>query len=218
MASWGIESTAVELVPSVPQLFGYYHPDGPELLKSPLAHIEIDDGRRFLERSTEKFDVITIDPPPPVNAPTTSLLYSREFYAVIKNHLRPGGIVQVWLYTQGMLWDTAFPAAVVKALQVSFPYVRGFESLQGFGYHLLASNEPLALRDAAALASRLPAKAAADFVEWGPQPTAEAMFNEVVQKEVVVDRLAALNTRVPPIQDDQPINEYFLLRVYGYYR
>jgi hypothetical protein len=33
--SWGIEATSVELVPSVPQLFSFYHEDAPELLRSP---------------------------------------------------------------------------------------------------------------------------------------------------------------------------------------
>jgi len=51
MLSWGIDSTAVDLVPSVPALFWYYHADGPELLKSPHSHVVVDDGRRFLERT-----------------------------------------------------------------------------------------------------------------------------------------------------------------------
>ena len=95
--SWGIRTTAVELVPSVPALFSYFHDDGSELLKSPLGRIIIDDGRRFLERSPDQFDVITLDPPPPVEAAGSSLLYSREFYAVLKKRLRPGGILQQWL-------------------------------------------------------------------------------------------------------------------------
>ena len=75
MLSWGIHTTAVDLIPSVPAVFGYFHADGPELVKSPLARIVTDDGRRFLERaSTKQYDVITLDPPPPVGAPTSSLL------------------------------------------------------------------------------------------------------------------------------------------------
>ena len=66
LLSWNIPSTAVELVPSVPQLFWYFHSDGPELLRSPLSHVVIDDGRRYLERTSEQYDVVTIDPPPPV--------------------------------------------------------------------------------------------------------------------------------------------------------
>ena len=49
--SWNVPVTVVELVPSVPKLFTYYHPDGDQLLASPLAHVVIDDGRRYLERT-----------------------------------------------------------------------------------------------------------------------------------------------------------------------
>ena len=65
MLSWGISTTVAELVPSVLQVAGTFHPDAPRLLQSPLARLVVDDGRRFLERTPELFDVITIDPPPP---------------------------------------------------------------------------------------------------------------------------------------------------------
>src|SRR5262249_17305057 len=110
MLSWGIDSTAVDLVPSVPKLFGFYHPDGPELLRLPIAHVFADDGRRFLERSSQQYDVITIDPPPPISTPTTGLLYSSEFYSIVKQHLKPGGIVQIWLFIGDTPGDLAFPA------------------------------------------------------------------------------------------------------------
>ena len=97
LLSWDIPVTAVELVPSVPRVFGYFHADGPALLRSPLSHVVIDDGRRYLERTSEQYDVITIDPPPPVQAAGSSLLYSKEFYAIINRRLRPGGILQQWL-------------------------------------------------------------------------------------------------------------------------
>src|SRR5207249_8126039 len=68
LLSWGIPTTVVELVPSVPRMFWYYHSDARQLLTSQLSHVVIDDGRRYLERTTEQYDVITIDPPPPVEA------------------------------------------------------------------------------------------------------------------------------------------------------
>ena len=159
-----------------------------------------------------------MDPPPPVSAPTSSLLFSREFYAIVKRHLRPGGIVQVWLYVQDSHWDPGFQAAAAKALLESFPYIRVFESLGSWGFHILASNEPIPPRDARALASRLPPKAVVDFMECVPIP-AEELFAKVVPRERLLENFAAANPRVPPIQDDQPINEYFLLRwLFGYYR
>jgi len=44
----------VELVPGVPQAFGYYHADAAEVLKNPKGRIVIDDGRRFLKRTLAK--------------------------------------------------------------------------------------------------------------------------------------------------------------------
>lgn len=94
MLSWGIDSTAVDLVPSVPALFGYYHADAPQLLSSPHSHIVVDDGRRFLERSTGQYDVVVIDPPPPIGAAGSSMLYSVEFYSAAKKRLRADGILE----------------------------------------------------------------------------------------------------------------------------
>ena len=67
MVSWGIPTTAVDLIPSVPQMFGYYHDDAAKVLSSPQARVVIDDGRRFLDGSNESYDVIVVDPPPPPN-------------------------------------------------------------------------------------------------------------------------------------------------------
>ncbi|HMD18473.1 MAG TPA: fused MFS/spermidine synthase [Terriglobales bacterium] len=208
MLSWGIDSTAVELVPSVPALFWYYHADGPELLKSPRSHVVIDDGRRFLERTTAQYDVIVIDPPPPIQAAGSSLLYSREFYAAAQKRLRPDGILQQW-FPAG---DTATTIAIARALQESFPYVRAFVGIEGWGIHFIASRQPIPNRTAAELAKRMPASAAADLVEWGPFPTAEQQFAAVLEKEISVDQLIAVNKDVPAMEDDRPVNEYYLLR------
>jgi spermidine synthase len=208
MLSWGIDSTAVELVPSVPELFWYYHADGPELLKSPRSHVIIDDGRRFLERTTTQYDVIVIDPPPPMEAAGSRMLYSRAFYAAAQKRLRPDGILQQWAPGG----DAMTTAAVARSLLESFPYVRAFISVQGWGMHYLASRQPIPDRSAAELAKRMPASAAADLVEWGPFPTAEQQFAAVLGKEVPIRRLVTAVIDAPALRDDRPINEYNLLR------
>jgi spermidine synthase len=208
LMSWGIATTAVELVPSVPRLFWFYHPDGPELFRSPLSRVVVDDGRRYLERSREQYDVLTIDPPPPVEAAGTSLLYSKEFYSVISRRLSPGGILQQWL-PRG---DAVVQAAVARALKESFPYVRVFHSLDDRGLHFLASNRPIVLRTARELAERMPAGAAADFVEWGPEPSAEGQFKALLRRELSLDQMISGAPQVPALQDDRPENEYFILR------
>jgi spermidine synthase len=208
LLSWGIPVTAVELVPSVPKVFGFYHADGPELLRSPLSHLVIDDGRRYLERTTEQYDVITIDPPPPVEAAGSSLLYSKEFYAIIRRRLRPGGILKQWLPGG----DAVVHASVARALKESFPYVRVFHSVQDWGYHFLASDQPLPDRTAAELAERLPAGAARDFVEWGPEATPELQFADILRREFPLDQMIAEAPQAPALDDDRPQNEYNAIR------
>jgi hypothetical protein len=205
--SWHVPSTAVELVPSVPALFSFFHPDAKNL-DPQLAHIVIDDGRSFLERSPEQYDVIAIDPPPPVQAAGSSLLYSKEFYATAKAHLRAGGLLQQWV-PDG---DRATWASIARALQESFPYTRAFGSLEGDGIHFLASMGPIAADTPLQLAQRLPASAAADLMEWGPGATPEQQFKLVLDREVSMASIVAEDPEAPALSDDRPVNEYFLVR------
>jgi len=208
--TWGIPTTAVDLVPSVPALFGYFHSDASKLAGSPLARVVIDDGRRFLDGSPQTYDVIVVDPPPPPAAPGSSLLYSREFYEVARRHLSKDGILQMWLPTAEGDGSTAI--SVAKAIKDSFPFVRAFASFDRIGIHFLASTVPIPLTSSSVLASRLPAAATADFVEWGPEFDPQDQFELLLSHELKIEQILDADTRVPAIQDDQPINEYYLLR------
>jgi spermidine synthase len=209
--SWGIDSTAVDLVPSVPAMFPYYYQDSADLMRSPRSHIVIDDGRRFLERTSSQYDVIAIDPPPPIGAAGSSLLYSREFYRAAKKRLRAGGILAQW-YPGG---DRTTTAAIARALHESFPFIRAFGSYDSYGVHFMASMQPIPTPTAAEMAQRMPMKAAADFVEWGPYPTAEQQFAALLKKELPIEWLISFDKNAPALQDDRPINEYALLRSLG---
>jgi spermidine synthase len=210
MLSWGISTTSVDLIPSVPALFGYFHSDAASLLKSRQARIVVDDGRRFLDSSNEIYDVIVVDPPPPPSAPGSSLLYSREFYEIVKRHLAAGGILETWYpASQG---DFATGASIAKTLSASFPHVRAFFSVDSFGIHFLASMEPMPMSSSAMLASRLPSAAAADFTEWGPEADVQKQFQKILDRQVAIDKIVALAPRTPVLRDDEPINEYYLLR------
>jgi spermidine synthase len=52
-----------------------------------------EDGRKFLENSKEKFDVIIIDIPEPVEEGPAYLLYTIEFYQMVAEKLNEGGMV-----------------------------------------------------------------------------------------------------------------------------
>jgi len=208
LLSWHISTTAVELVPSVPKMFWYYHSDALQLLQSPSSRVVVDDGRRFLERTFDQYDLITIDPPPPVEAAGSSLLYSKQFYAEAKRHLERDGILQQWLP-----WgDPIVRSSVAQALKTSFSYVRVFHSVNGAGYHFLATDWPIPARSSHELAQQLPSTAAEDFVEWGPASTAGGQFEILLQNEVPIARIIAEAPNAPILEDDRPVNEYFAWR------
>jgi len=206
--SWGIPVTAVDLIPSVPKLFHFFHADAEGVLASPLAHIVADDGRHYLERNPGRYDVIVIDPPPPVQAAGSSLLYSQEFYTVAKERLQPGGILAQWLPNG----DDAVRASVARAVKDSFIYVRVFPSVRHHGWHFFASDRPIQDRNATELVARMPAKAVTDMMEWGPARTPNQQFDLMLSAENKLEQMIALAPTVSALQDDRPINEYFFLR------
>ena len=206
MASWGIQVKCVELVPSVVRAMPYFFRDATLILNQPHVEVIVDDGRRFLKRTREKFDVIIIDPPPPVESASTSLLYSREFNKIVAERLNEGGIFQQWF----PFGEEKIFQAVLRSLTEVFPYVRSYKSMKGWGFHLLASMKPFATPQAEEMLARLPLLAKRDLMEWETQMDIRSFLNLTLKKEVPVDTL--LNDDPLYISDDRPFNEYFLLR------
>jgi spermidine synthase len=207
LMSWGVKVTAVELVPSVRDAFGFYFTDADRWMDDPRGRVVIDDGRRFLARTTEMFDVITIDPPPPIETAGSSLLYSEEFYALIKKRLKKGGILQAWIPVCEL---KTFQAAA-RSLLNSFPHVRVFTSLERWGAHFLVSSEPIPDFSLDQLVARMPPAAQADLVEWYTDTTARTAMAHMVIPQVDLDRILSPDPEMK-ITDDRPYNEYYLLR------
>jgi spermidine synthase len=210
--SWDVPTTAVELVPDVPKAFPFYHADADAVLKNPNGHIVIDDGRRFLKRTQDKYDIIVIDPPPPVEAAGCSLLYSPQFYALVKQHLKPGGILQAWFPGSDRLTAQAF----FRSLSDSFPHVRCFPSMEGWGLHALASMSPIDKLDAGQMLARMPDHAQKDLMEWNQTNTPSGYVSQVVTNEIPIENVLS-HAPLIEITDDDPINEYFLLRQWGWF-
>jgi hypothetical protein len=58
----------------------------------------------------------------------------------------------------------------------------------------------------------LPERAAVDLIEWGPEPSAESQFSLLMEHELSMEKLTSLSPATPSLNDDRPINEYYLLR------
>jgi len=208
MLSWGIHSTVVELVPSIPRLWNFFHNDTERLLADPNARVVVDDARRYLYRTAERFDVIVLDPPPPLEAAASSLLYSREFYVAVAGRLADGGIFHQWTDTP----DPYLRASIVKSLLAVFPFVRAFSSLEGWGMHLLASNRPFPKKSLPEMTAALSPRAGADMVEWGPFAEPADQLGDVLSRELAVPQIIQAAPDARAIEDDRPVNEYYLLR------
>jgi len=207
MLSWEIDVTAVELVPSVKSSMGYYFDDAEKIMNDPMGRIIIDDGRRFLKRTDRKFDVITVDPPPPIEAAGSSLLYSQEFYELAKKKMRKGGIFQQW-FPGGEL---KILMAVARSLHNAFTDVRIYKSIGGWGYHFIASTSSMNKPTVQQMLDRMPKKARQDIMEWIDNAKTEDVIRTILHMEIPLRK--ALNTdAMIKITDDRPYNEYYLLR------
>jgi predicted membrane-bound spermidine synthase len=87
----------------------------------------IEDGRRFLLRTNEKYDVILIDPIRTTTSYSNNL-YSLQFFRLASQHLKPDGIFMAWLDEKLVL---------PKTITTAFKYIRMYK------FFILASNTPL---------------------------------------------------------------------------
>jgi spermidine synthase len=207
LLSWKVKTTAVELLPSVKDAFGFYFDDAAAVLSDPNGTIVVDDGRRFLKRTEQQFDVVTIDPPPPAEAAGSSLLYSEEFYALVKHRLKPAGVVQQW-FPAG---ESTTLQAVARSLSNSFPYIKAYPSVEDWGYHFLASMSPLTTPSTETFVLRMTEGARRDLLEWSPNGDLHRQIGKVLENEVPFEQLCSGNPQIR-ITDDRPFNEYYLLR------
>mgnify|MGYP000889459240 CR=1 FL=1 len=60
------------------------------------TELVFDDGRHFIHTTDEKFDVITSDPIDPW-VKGTAALNSEQYYQMCKDHLKPGGVMSLWM-------------------------------------------------------------------------------------------------------------------------
>lgn len=218
LTAWPLDNiTTVELSKGVTQTFPYFHSDAERVLKDPRVHIVVDDGRRFLNYTGQKFDMVTIDPPPPVYASGSGLLYTDEFFKLIKSKLNEGGIVHKWIYIPDhSIMYKVTTNATVNAIKRNFKNVRIYNSIDDIGYHVIASDVPLPEMDAAWFISKLPVSAVQDILEWHPGQTIEEIAALSVKE---IDPNELLDSAYDGIfmSDDMPYNEFAALRAMGWF-
>jgi len=86
-----------ELEPFIPPASDrYFKKENYGVLHDPRVRMVYDDARHYVFTTRDKFDVVTTDPIHPW-VKGTSVLYSKEYYEMVKHRLNPGGVVAQWL-------------------------------------------------------------------------------------------------------------------------
>lgn len=158
------------------------------------------DGRRELLASQERYDLITLEPPPPSAAGVVNL-YSRDFYQLAAARLNPQGVVAQWLPLPTQNLDDT------RALVASFIAVFPHATLWTTELHemlLIGSLQPMPL-DAGRITGRMAQprlrQALADVGVGSP---AALLATWVTDRE----GLARFAGDAPPVTDDRPAIEY----------
>lgn len=125
---------AVEIIPGMFEAADLFRPYNLDYHRDPRVHRYADDGRHFLARSDRSYDVISINVSD-AHIPGSSALFHKDFYEVVKKHLKPGGVVIQHAFGQDK-------DIVLRTLLHCFQDVRALRAYAN-GYNVLASDRIL---------------------------------------------------------------------------
>ncbi len=189
----GVERvTLVDLDPTITRLFR----DVPQLraLNNDSLHdarVEVvnDDALKFLEASSERYDVVVIDLPDP-NDVSLGKLYSRSFYRLLAQHLAPGGVMVTQatspFYATDAFWCVVntIEATTLSSAGGAFyalPYHTLVPSFGDWGF-VLAAHRPL---EPAAIRLDVPTR----YLTEALLPTLFVFGADIDRRETPVNRL-----------------------------
>jgi spermidine synthase len=197
---------AVEVMPDVFESFGSFHADAASVLSLPRFHRYVQDGRNYLLSRHKQYDVITIDPAPPLESAGTVNLYSREFFALCKGRLKPGGLVCLWV-------APAYASEVrmiMRTFTEVFPQATLWRGIKYPGVYLIGPADNLVIEAARFDKAGENKAIVADLNEWGvgvktPRELLALLLLDQQQfREYVRGQ--------PVITDDHPYTEFPLWR------
>lgn len=166
----------------------------------PALEIRLRDGRRELMRDPARYDLITLEPPPPSAAGVVNL-YSSDFYALAASRLEPGGNLAQWLPLPTQ--NDEDTRSLVRSFLDVFPHA----SLWTTEFHemlLVGSLDPIEL-DVARIRARFDQPAVAAALREVGVSSAAALLATWVADRPALERYV---DGAPPVTDDRPRIEY----------
>lgn len=193
------DRVCVELMPGVLDAAKYFK-SNLNVIEDNEVDIRINDGRHELLGNEQKYDLITLEPPPPSSAGVVNL-YSSEFYKLANKRLHKNGIVAQWLPIATQNIEES--RSLVRSFLDEFPYA----SLWTTELHetlLIGSNEPI-LMDYERIREKFQ-----DHVLGEKLKEAGVMSVNELISTYITDRkgLAAFAGDAKPVTDNFPSIEY----------
>jgi spermidine synthase len=194
----------VELSPEMVEAHHYLRDLTDNILANPKIRLIIDDGRNFLNRGIERFNMITVDPIHP-RITGVGYLYSREYYEAVRAHLHPGGYVLQWMPMYAISrrsFDVAFRTFASVFPHASFWYVPSHGLF-------VAGLEPFTI-DFPTLAERFEYPSVRrDFESIGIRSAKELLAHLLMDEERIAEYLRASDDRKQGLNtDDNSYLEY----------
>ena len=123
---------AVDLSPEMMEAAAVYSEENYDVLDSDRLRLHVEDGRNFLLRAEESYDIISVDATHPANASSWAL-FTSEFYQLIESRLAEDGVFMQWIPIHGVreddyrdilrtVWDI-FPNMVLWSTGSTHSYV-----------------------------------------------------------------------------------------------
>ena len=149
---------AVELVAEQVAAAQLYQKENRGVLDYPGLKITIEDGRNYLMRSDEQFDIITADATHPVNSSSWAL-FTREFYGLVHQRLASDGVFVQWLPFHDL--SSQDFRDIVKTFQSVFPHTSLWYT-GGIHSFMVATPQPLTRAEVLALGPQIEAAGVGD--------------------------------------------------------
>ena len=190
-----------ELIPPVVEA-GAYFSGNYDASRDRRIEIRIEDGRHELLRRSQRYDLITLEPPPPSAAGVVNL-YSRDFYELCRERLAEGGLMAQWwpLPTQ----NVEESRSLVRAFLDVFPYASAW-STELHEVLLIGSLVPLDL-DGPRVAGRFARPGVAGALAEIGIESPEALLGTWLTDRAGLEAFAG---EAPPVTDDRPLIEHAL--------
>ena len=195
------EIVLVELDPLVVEATGtWFAEPSRHALQDPRVQVVVDDGRSFIERGSDQFDVIASEPPN-IWVSGVSGLFTTEFYRAARARLRPGGILCQWLPLYELSEEDF--ATALATISTEFKHLAAWTN--GSVALVVASADPLPL--APGTPRRLAPRVASDLQSVGLMPWQVDAF--LAQPDLDAAAIAQYRASARELsRDDRPVLEF----------